>query len=350
MGRHAHDGAGAVVDEDVVGKPDRDLLAVQRVDRIAAGEDAGLFLVLHAVDVGLDGSVVDVLLHRRLGLGRRQGAGKGMLRGKDHEGRAVQGVGSGGVDRDLLIAAVHREIHLCAVGLADPVGLHLLDLLGPVEGIQIVQETVRILRDAQHPLAEVLLGHLGTAALAAAVHDLFVGQAGLAGRAPVDREFLLVGKAFLEHLDEDPLGPLIESRIGRVDLSVPVVDGRDLVDLLFDILYVLRGGDGRMLAGLDRVVLCRQAEGVPAHRMDEVVALHHLVPAPYIGDHIASPVPHVQAVSGRVREHVQAVIFRFLSVVNIYRVLFPVLSPFFFNGSVVVGDCHSFSSKPLLLT
>ena len=42
--RHGHDRAGAVADQHVVGDPDRHRLAVHRIDRVAAGEDAGLFL------------------------------------------------------------------------------------------------------------------------------------------------------------------------------------------------------------------------------------------------------------------------------------------------------------------
>ena len=42
---HGHDRAVAVVGQHVVGGPDRDALAVDRVDRVAAQEDAGLVLV-----------------------------------------------------------------------------------------------------------------------------------------------------------------------------------------------------------------------------------------------------------------------------------------------------------------
>ena len=41
---HGHDRAGAVAGQHVVGDPDGDLLAVDRVDGVGAGEDAGLFL------------------------------------------------------------------------------------------------------------------------------------------------------------------------------------------------------------------------------------------------------------------------------------------------------------------
>ena len=40
--RDGHDRAGAVAHQDVVGDPDRQLLAVDRVDGVGAGEHAGL--------------------------------------------------------------------------------------------------------------------------------------------------------------------------------------------------------------------------------------------------------------------------------------------------------------------
>ena len=42
---HGHDRAGAVAHHHVIGDPDRNLLVVDRIDGVAAGEDAGLFLL-----------------------------------------------------------------------------------------------------------------------------------------------------------------------------------------------------------------------------------------------------------------------------------------------------------------
>ena len=51
---HGHDRAGAVAHQHVVGDPDRDRLAVDRVDGVSAGEDAGLGLgQVGAVEVAL---------------------------------------------------------------------------------------------------------------------------------------------------------------------------------------------------------------------------------------------------------------------------------------------------------
>ena len=51
---HGHDRAGAVAHQHVVGDPDRDRLAVDGIDRVGAGEHAGLVLgQVGAVEVAL---------------------------------------------------------------------------------------------------------------------------------------------------------------------------------------------------------------------------------------------------------------------------------------------------------
>ena len=41
-------------------------------------------------------------------------------------------------NRNLLVPSVNRELHFGTVGLANPVRLHLLNLLRPVQLIQII--------------------------------------------------------------------------------------------------------------------------------------------------------------------------------------------------------------------
>ena len=347
VGRDAHDGAGTVICQYIIGKPDRDLLLIQGIDGVGSGKDARFLLILQTVYIGLHGGVVDIFVYSFPGLGRCQRGCQLMLRRKHHEGRAVQSIRPGGIDRDLLFSSLDGELHLCAVGFSDPVGLHFLYFFRPVKLVQIIQQPVRVFGDLQHPLTEVFLGHRSAAAFAAAVHDLLVGETGLAGGTPVDGEFLLIGKPFPEHLHEDPLGPFIEIRIRGIDFHIPVVDRRDVVDLFLDILNVLRGGDSGMNAHLDRVILCRKTECVPAHGMDQIVALKHFVTAPDIRDHIASPVPHMESVSGWIWKHVQTIIFRFFSIVYVNRILFPVHTPFGFYGFMIVWYGHFFILLPV---
>ena len=60
-----HDRAGAVAHQDVVGDPDRDVLAAEQVVRVGAGEDAGLFLDRREpLDFALAPRLGDVFLDR----------------------------------------------------------------------------------------------------------------------------------------------------------------------------------------------------------------------------------------------------------------------------------------------
>src|SRR5438309_295584 len=79
-----------------------------------------------------------------------------------------------------------------------PVALHGQRRLGPVDLVQVRQQPVGITRDAQQPLAHGLALDHRPAALAAALADLFVGQARLVDRAPVDGDHPLVRQAALE--------------------------------------------------------------------------------------------------------------------------------------------------------
>ena len=263
-----------------------------------------------------------------------------MLRSENQEGRAVEGVRAGGEDLDLLRSPLRREVHLGAIGSPDPLGLHLLHLLRPVQLVEILQKAVRILCDAKHPLPEILLRHRRPASLAFSVHDLFIRKTGLAAWAPVDRKLLFIGEAVLKHLHEDPLRPLIEFRIRGAELHVPVIERIDLLQLPLDILDIFLRRDRGMDAHFDRIVFRGESEGVPAHRMDDILPPDQLIPRPGIGNHIAPPVPHVEPGAGGIGEHIQTVILLLPAVLRIDGMLLPELLPLFFNRFMLIFD-HS---------
>ena len=127
---------------------------------------------------------------------------------------------------------------------------------------------------------------LGAAALAAPVDHLLVGEHRLVVGAPLDRRLGAVGEAALEHLEEDPLRPaVVVGLVGR-DLARPVDRDAPAAELLAEGLDRLLGRDARVLAGADRVVLGREAEGVVAHRVDDLEA----VAAPEVRDRVADRV------------------------------------------------------------
>ena len=194
VGGHRHHRAGAVVGQHVVGGPDRDPLAVDRVDGVAAQEDTGLLpLGGQPVDVGLLAHLRQVGLERLPLLGRADLAGQLRVGGHHEERRAVQRVRAGGEHRDraagLLAGGLDLEVDVRALGAADPVALHRQHALGPggLQPLHVVQQPLGVVGDLEVPLGQLALGDLGAAALAHAADDLLVGQHGLVVGAPVDR-------------------------------------------------------------------------------------------------------------------------------------------------------------------
>ncbi len=101
-----------------------------------------------------------------------------MLGRKDHVGRTEQGIGSSGINTNDIIGWCGRKTALCATrkeripilfarhvvdqrevnfstfALADPVALHFLDRVRPIEIVKVSEQSLGVLGDAQHPLLE----------------------------------------------------------------------------------------------------------------------------------------------------------------------------------------------------
>jgi hypothetical protein len=102
-------------------------------------------------------------------------------------------------------------------------------------------------------------------------------------------------------------------------LVVPGVAGRDLagpvereahrLELLAHLLDVGVGPGRRVDALLHGRVLGRQAEGVPAHRVEDVEALRPLRAGQHVAHRVVADVPHVDAPRG-VGEHLEHVVLR----------------------------------------
>ena len=137
---HGHDGPGAVAHQHVVGHVDRHRSApLNGLIGVGAGEDAALLqrpLGRLALDLGLDADPA-----RRTRRPRSALVGGGELvdqrvLGRQHDvGHAEDGVGPGGEDPDRRRrrGPATGEVELGALGAADPVALHGLDPLRPVE-------------------------------------------------------------------------------------------------------------------------------------------------------------------------------------------------------------------------
>ena len=280
--RYSHDRAGAVAHHDIVGDEDRDLLTGDRVDR-GQTLDAYTGLLLHElctlelrllrclVTVVHDGvpvrNLILVLIERR------------MLRSDDHEGDAIEGITTGGIDLELVINGLsclisELEVHECTGAAADPGHLLLLDGLRIIDIIESLQETVRVLCDAEIPYVLRKLDDIAVADVALAALGILVREHDLAVRAVVDEGLRTEYEMMLIKLLKDPLGPLIVILMRGCDLTAPVKGEADLLHLILEVLDVLLGDDMRVSVGLDGIVLCRQSEGVEAHREEDVVPLH----------------------------------------------------------------------------
>ncbi len=265
---------GAVAHEDVVGDPDRDLLAGHRVRDRAPRVDSGLVLVLRPVLLGARGVVAHVVEHLGLALrARHERRDQRVLGRQDEERRAEERVGARGEDGDRLVQVALVEQHLGALGAADPVALHGEHALGPVlEQRHVVEQALRVVGDLEVPLRQDAALDRRSAALAVPVDDLLVGEHRLVDRAPVDGRLALVGQAALEQQQEDPLRPAVVLGLGGGELARPVDRPAHALHLLADRGDVVVRDVARVAALADRGVLGRQPERVVAHRVQHASA------------------------------------------------------------------------------
>ena len=307
----AHDGARAVAHQDVVGNPDRHRLAGRGVRGAGAGEDAGLALgQVGALQLALVPCVRDVSRDRVAPVLGRDLGDQGMF-GRQHAvGGPEQRVRPGREHGEAPVAAGDRHPDLGAVRLADPVALHLLDVLGPVDLVEVVQEPLGVGGDAEHPLPHRPPFDRVAGVDVGAVLDLFVGQHRAQCRAPPDRHVLEVGEAALVQLQEDPLRPAVVVRRRRVDLPLPVVGEAETLDLAAEVRHVSPTEEPRVLVVAHRGPLHRQPEGVPAHRVEHVVPLHAPLARHHVGRRVALGMADVQPLPGGVGEHVEDVVLR----------------------------------------
>ena len=353
MRRHGHDRAGAVGDEHIVGGPDGDLGTVDGVDGVGAGEHAGLLLVgkVRTLEVGLVADRGDIAFDGLL-LGRGgELADERMLGRDDHVGRAVKGVRAGGEDGQRVGMAVQLEGDFGAFGLADPVLLEALGGIGPVDMVEAFDELVGVGGDAQDPLADRATFDRVVASVGArsfgGVEDFLVGEDGAEGWAEPDGLFGDVGEAVTEQLEEDPLRPAEVVLVRRGQFAVPVDGEAEHLQLAAEVIDVTLGLDGGVLARGDRVLLGGQAEGVPAHRVQDVEAVGLLIAGEDVRRGVALRVADVQAGAGGVGEHVQDVVLRLAAGDRLGaegRVGFPDGLPLLLEGGEIVAAGFCFRS------
>ena len=298
MGRYAHHRAGAVFKQHIIRYPDWYLFSIERIDGISAGEHAFFFHVgCCAVNFAEVADPFDKCADRcRFRFAFDQFFHQRMLWCQYDIRHAERSILPGCVDRNLFAQFRHVKAELGPFAATDPVFLHGPYPLRPAaQQIEVFQQPVGIVGDFQKPLFEFFLDHYRVAAPAVAVDDLFVGQHGITFLAPVDRRLLLIGEAALKEQQEQPLGPAVVFRMAGRHLAVPVVGKAQFLLLPPHVGDIAPGPFGWVNLVLDRRILRRHAERIPAHRMQHVVAAHFLEPRHDVADRIVADMSHVQS-------------------------------------------------------
>ena len=93
------------------------------------------------------------------------------------------------------MSARDLKIHLRSFAPPNPVPLHFLERIAPVNRVEIGKQLFGVGGDAEHPLAHRLADDGKAADFAFAIHDFLVGQHGAELFAPPDRLLADVGEA-----------------------------------------------------------------------------------------------------------------------------------------------------------
>src|SRR6202790_327996 len=316
VGRNGHDGAGAVFHEHEIADPDGKLFAVERIHGVPAGEDTYFFGggkvfgfdrgVAHGGELGFS--------FRASGRAVEKLGDEGMIGREDDGAGAVDGVNAGGEDFDGSDTGTirHGKFNFGALGFADPVALHGDDALGPggFERFQIVDELIGVGGGFEEPLLDFAgLDESVFVAPAITFLNLLVGEDGLALGAPVDAAFFAIGETAFEHAKKEPLVPAIVFGLAGGDFAAPIVAEAEAAKGALEFGDVVVGPDAGMGFVGDGGVFGGQAEGVPAHGMEDVEAAHALDAGDDVADGVVAHVSHVHG-AGRVRQHFEDVVFR----------------------------------------
>ena len=101
-------------------------------------------MVSHTVKLGTLLHVVEIFLHLFLLLGCSYLLNIFALWSQNHEGYTKHSIGTCGEDGKLHVAVLYREYDLCTLRTANPVLLGFLDTVAPLDGLQTIEQTLRV--------------------------------------------------------------------------------------------------------------------------------------------------------------------------------------------------------------
>jgi len=261
-----------------------------------------------------------------------------MLDSERHEGHPKNGVWPGGKDGNRLVTAFDLEIAGKASAFADPVALHGYHFFRPAgQPVEISKQFFGIVGDFEKPAVHGFGQHWLVATPAGAVNDLLAGKNSLAVVTPVDRGFLAIDQALLQHLEEKYLLPTIIVRSASGQFPVPIVAQAHGFELTAHVIDVVVRPGGGMDAAFHRRVLGRQAISIPTHGVKNVETLHPFIAGDDVANGIVAHMAHMNP-AGWIRKHFKNVVLRspWLMADLIGLFLFPALLPSLFDDFEVV--------------
>ena len=189
---HRHNRTRTVAAEHVVRHPDRDFVAIDGVDSVAASEYAGFLLVFLTLNVGLASCRRDIRRDRFARFRSREFLRKCMLWRQCNIRRTKQRIWTCRKYGNQLIRTIDLKFNFSANTAADPIFLHRFDHLCPIQIVSRLEHLVSICRDAEKPLFEIFLGDGIAATPTFAALNLFVGEHRIVRLTPPLCAFLLI--------------------------------------------------------------------------------------------------------------------------------------------------------------
>ena len=169
---------------------------------------------------------------------------------------------------------------------------------------EALQQLLGEIGDFQEPLGKLALLHQRAAAPAAPVDHLLVGQHGHVDRVPIDRRFLAIDEAMRIEVEEQRLLVAVIVRLAGGDLAAPVERETQALQLRLHVGDVLARPAAGVHALFHGGVFGGHAEGVPAHGMQHLKALHRLVAGQYVAHGIVAHMADMDA-PRRIGKHLQ---------------------------------------------
>ena len=317
-------------------------LARERVDRVRAGRHAGLLHELRALELALAAQRSRRTRRSRL---RAFGNVSRSARPPDARARRATNVTPKTVSTRVVNTSIRastfstvererRRLRCVRSSCAAWCGC----VRASRQPVEAFEQPIRVVGDLEVPLREVAPLDGRAAAPAAPVLDLLVGEHRLIDRAPVHRRFALVRQAVLEHAARRTTGSSGSTRDRRSQTRASSRSPCPSAGSGGACSRCSRASSSRVDPALDRGVLGRQAERVPAHRVHDVVAAHaHACARSRRRGCSSCAWPDVQIARG-IRQHLEHVVLRARVVVarDVDALALPALLPRALDGAKIV--------------